>query len=122
MGGELGGSRSWGWYLAGDKILADGQGHLDGIGLVRDRGGVELDLPGAMSLVGLVDGLAEDLLMFLGAQHRADIDDLRFAAGTSEREGDEHSEKQEAHRAHRPPARLAAHRPRRDKLWCCPWS
>lgn len=39
--GEWGGG-----HLAGDEVFAHRQGHLDGVGLVGDGGGVELDLPG----------------------------------------------------------------------------
>lgn len=87
-------------YLAGDEVLADGESHLNGVGFVRDRGGVELQLPGAVPLVGLVHRLAEDLLVLLGAQHRADIDDLGVTAGAGERGGEEQGEQQQPHGAH----------------------
>lgn len=77
-----------GWHLAGDEVLAHRQGHLDGVGLVGDGGGIELDLPGAMPLVGLVHGLAEHLLVLPRAQHRADVDDLGVAGGTGEGAGE----------------------------------
>lgn len=91
----------WGGrHLAGDEVLAHRQGHLDGVGLVGDRGGVELDLPGAVPLVGLVHSLAEHLLVLPRAQHRADIDDLGVAGGTGEGAGEEQGECQQAHGAH----------------------
>lgn len=77
-----------GWHLAGDEVLAHRQGHLDGVGLVGDGGGIELDLPGAMPLVGLVHGLAEHLLVLPRAQHRADVDDLGVAGGAGEGAGE----------------------------------
>jgi hypothetical protein len=80
-------------HLAGDEVLAHRQGHLDGIGLVGDGGGIELDLPGSVSFVGLVHGLAEHLLVLAGAQHGTDVDDLGVAGGAGEGAGEKQGER-----------------------------
>ena len=89
-----------GGHLAGDEVFAHRQGHLDGVGLVGDGGGVELDLPGAMPLVGLIHSLAEHLLVLPRAQHRANVDDLGVAGGAGEGAGEKQGESQQAHGAH----------------------
>lgn len=98
----------WGWWvtdqygvnLAGDEVLADGQSHLDGIGPVDDRGGIELDLPGAMPLVGLVDSIPEEHFMFFGAQDRPDVHDFGVTSSPGKREQEEHCQQEQAHPVH----------------------
>lgn len=87
-------------YLAGDEVLTYRQCHLDGVGPVGDGGGVELDLPGAMSLVGLAHRLPKYLLMFFGAQNRPDIHNLGVAPGSGKREQEQNCQKEEAHPVH----------------------
>lgn len=89
-----------GGHLAGNEVLAHRQGHLDGVGLVGDGGGIELDLPGAMPLVGLVHGLTEHLLVLPRAQHSSDVDDLGVAGGAGKGAGEKQGECQQAHGAH----------------------
>lgn len=89
-----------GGHLAGDEVFAHRQSHLDGVGLVGDGRGIELDLPGAVPLVGLVHGLTEHLLVLPRAQHSSDVDNLGVAGGAGKRAGEKQGECQQAHGAH----------------------
>lgn len=86
-------------YLTGDKVLADGESHLDGVGLVRYGDSGELEFVSAVHLVGLVHGIFEDLLIPLLAQDGPDVHDLRLAAGPRTGAGKEHRQQKQTHRA-----------------------
>jgi len=69
-------------HLVGDEVLADGQGHLDGVGLVRDGDSVEPELVLPIQRVGLAHRLLEHLLIALLTQHGANVHQPGLAAAT----------------------------------------
>lgn len=87
-------------HLVGDQVLADGQRHLDGVGFVRDRDGVHLELVFAVQSVGLAHRLLKHLLVALLAQHGPDVHQPRFTAAAGHRAALQHGEEQHAAQLH----------------------
>lgn len=87
-------------HLVGDQVLADGQGHLDGVGLVRDGDGVHLELVFAVQSVGLAHRLLKHLLVALLAQHGPDVHQPRFTTAASHRAALQHGEEEHATQLH----------------------
>lgn len=89
-----------GAHLVGDEVLADGEGHLDGVGLVRDGDGVHLELVLPVQSVGLTHRLLEHLLISLLTQHGAHIHQPRLAAAQRHRAALQHGQEQHAAQLH----------------------
>lgn len=87
-------------HLVGDQVLAHRQGHLDGVGLVRDGDGVHLELVLPVQSVGLAHRLLKHLFIALLTQHGADVDQPRFAAAASHRAALQHGEEEHAAKLH----------------------
>lgn len=85
-------------YLTGDEVLADGESHLDGVGLVRYGDGGQLEFVPAVHLVGLGHSIFENLLVSLLAQDGPDVHDFRLATGPRTGAREEHRQQKQTHR------------------------
>lgn len=84
-------------YLVGDEVLTHGQRHLNSVGFVRDRDGVEFKPVSAVHHACLVHRILKHLLVALLAQHRADVHDFRLAATWSAGAGQKNQDHKNAH-------------------------
>lgn len=87
-------------HLVGDEVLTDGQRHLDGVGFVRDRDGIHLELVLSIKCVSLAHGILEHLLVAFLAQNGADVDQAWLTTATSKRAALQYSKEQHTTKLH----------------------
>lgn len=87
-------------HLVGDQVLADGQGHLDGVGFVCDGDGVHLELVFPVQSVGLAHRLLKHLLVTFLTQHGPDVHQPRFTTTAGHGAALQHGEEQHATQLH----------------------